>query len=321
MSMYLCDAPCPSNEELARRIQEGDPEAASLLLSQNEGYLTMLATSYCEQFSQECLVDDLKQEGALALLEAAQRFEPSMGTRLLTYATPAIETAMKDCAAQSSFSLSFPLDRYYQLRQVAFLYATHEQDTEADLLTAIQEKLEVSVKVAKRLQEEYRTVFQIESLGERVFDISFGGDPARAYDHFMRRTLLFQRMEEVLTPRDLNLVRCYLGIGQPDEQGMTFQELAVWLNYNGPSGAEKAYKSAIRKLKRHLHGGDYGAWLDIQRTLREAQREAGREAEYGSPQATWLEERELIRGFLCKTAALCRVFLVLCAADKDGQRE
>lgn len=103
MSMYLCDATCPSNEQLARRIQDGDPEAASLLLSQNEGYLTMLATSYCEQFSQEYLVDDLKQEGALALLEAAQRFEPSMGNRLLTYATPAIETAMKDCAAQSSF--------------------------------------------------------------------------------------------------------------------------------------------------------------------------------------------------------------------------
>ena len=86
MSMYLCDAPCLSNEELARRIQEGNPEAASLLFSQNEGYLTMLAISYCEQFSQDFLVDDLKQEGALALLEAAQRFEPSMGTRLLTYA-------------------------------------------------------------------------------------------------------------------------------------------------------------------------------------------------------------------------------------------
>ena len=226
MSMYLCDAPCHSNEELAQRIQEGDSEAASILLSQNVGYLTMLAVSYCEQFSQDFLVDDLKQEGALALLDAAQRFDSSMGTRLLTYATPAIETAMKDCAAQSSFSLSFPLDRYYQLRQVAFLYATHEQDTESDLLTAIQEKLEVSVKVAKRLLEEYRTVFQIEPLGDRVFDISFGGDPARAYDHFMRRTLLLQRMEEVLSPRELNLVRCYLGIGQPNEQGMTFQELA-----------------------------------------------------------------------------------------------
>ena len=267
MSMYLCDAPCPSNEELARRIQEGDPEAASLLLSQNEGYLTMLAASYCEQFSQDFLVDDLKQEGALALLDVAQRFDASMGTRLLTYATPAIETAMKDCAAQSSFSLSFPLDRYYQLRQVAFLYATHEQDAEADILAAIQKKLKVSVKVAKRLLEEYRTVFQIESLGERVFDISFGGDPARIYDRFMRRTLLLQRMEEVLKPRELNLVRCYLGIGQPNEQGMTFQELAIRLNYNGPSGAEKAYKSAIRKLRKQLNGGTYGYWLSIQLSL------------------------------------------------------
>ena len=117
-------------------------------------------------------------------------------------------------------------------------YAAHEQDTEANLLTAIQAKLEVSVKVAKRLLEEYRTAFQIESLGERVFDISFGGDPARAYDHFMRRTLLLQRMEEVLKPRELNLVRCYLGIGQPNEQSMTFQELAIRLNYNGPSGED-----------------------------------------------------------------------------------
>lgn len=320
MSMYLCDAPCPSNEELAQRIQEGDPEAASLLLSQNEGYLTMLATSYCEQFSQDFLVDDLKQEGALALLDAAQRFDASMGTRLLTYATPAIETAMKDCAAQSSFSLSFPLDRYYQLRQVAFLYAAHEQDTEANLLTAIQAKLEVSVKVAKRLLEEYRTAFQIESLGERVFDISFGGDPARVYDHFMRRTLLLQHMEEVLKPRELNLVRCYLGIGQPNEQSMTFQELAIRLNYNGPSGAEKAYKSAIRKLRKQLHGGTYGYWLSIQKAIQAARREAGREIGDCSPQSTWLDEQELIQGFLRKTAALRRVYHILRTANEEAPK-
>lgn len=320
MSMYLCDAPCPSNEELARRIQEGDPEAASLLLSQNEGYLTMLAASYCEQFSQDFLVDDLKQEGALALLDVAQRFDASMGTRLLTYATPAIETAMKDCAAQSSFSLSFPLDRYYQLRQVAFLYATHEQDAEADILAAIQKKLKVSVKVAKRLLEEYRTVFQIESLGERVFDIGFGGDPARAYDRFMRRTLLLQRMEEVLKPRELNLVRCYLGIGQPNEQGMTFQELAIRLNYNGPSGAEKAYKSAIRKLRKQLNGGTYGYWLSIQEAIQAARREASREIGYHSPQSTWLDKQELIRGFLCKTAVLSRVHHILHTANERDPR-
>ena len=269
----------------------------------------MLATSYCEQFSQDFLVDDLKQEGALALLDAATRFDPSMGTKLLTYATPAIETAMRDCAAQGSFSLSFPLNRYRQLRQVAFLYAIHEQENaEEDLLTVIQEKLEVSAKVAERLLEEYRTVFQIESLGERVFDLSCGGDPARAYDRFMRRTLLLQRMGEVLSPRELNLVRCYLGIGQPNEQNMTFQELAIRLNYNGPSGAEKAYKAAIRKLRKQLNGGTYSQWLSIQKAILKARAEAEADSGYYvPPQTTWLDEKELTERFLCEVVSLIHV--------------
>ena len=309
MSMYCCDTPCPSNEQLAQRIQDGDPQAAPLLLSQNEGYLTMLATSYCEQFSQDFLVDDLKQEGALALLDAATRFDFSYGTKLLTYATPAIETAMRDCASQGSFSLSLPLDRYRQLRQVAFLYATHEQeDAEEDLLTAIQEELEVSAKVAKRLLEEYRTVFQIDSLGERVFDLGCGGDPARAYDRSMRRTLILQRMEEILSPRELNLVRYYLGIGQPNEQGMTFQELAIRLNYNGPSGAEKAYKSAIRKLKKQLNGGAYGQWLSIQKAIHRARTDAEADSGYYvPPQTTWMDEKELADRFLCEVISLIHV--------------
>ena len=309
MSMYCCDDLCPSNEELALRIQDGDPQAAPLLLSQNEGYLTMLAASYCAQFSQDFLVDDLKQEGALALLDAARRYDPSMGTKLLTYATPAIETAMRDCAAQGSFSLSLPLDRYHPLRQVAFLYAIHEQENaEEDLLTVIQEKLDVSAKVAKRLLEEYRTVFQIESLGERVFDLSCGGDPARAYDRFMRRTLLLQRMGEVLSPRELNLVRCYLGIGQPNEQSMTFQELAIRLNYNGPSGAEKAYKAAIRKLRKQLNGGTYSQWLSIQKAILKARAEAEADSGYYvPPQTTWLDEKELTERFLCEVVSLIHV--------------
>ena len=303
-NMYTVAGDGPCNEELALQIQAGDKNAEERLISQNEGYLTELARAYTPW----CETEDLKQEAALALLDAAQRFDASMGTRLLTYATPAIETAMKDCAAQSSFSLSLPLDRYYQLRQVAFLYATHEQDTEANLLTAIQAKLEVSVKVAKRLLEEYRTVFQIESLGERVFDISFGGDPARAYDRFMRRTLLLQRMGEVLSPRELNLVRCYLGIGQPNEQSMTFQELAMRLNYNGPSGAEKAYKAAIRKLKKQLNDGAYGQWLSIQKAIHKARAEAETDSGYYvPPQTTWLDEKEQAERFVCKVISLSHV--------------
>lgn len=77
---------CPSNEELALRVQVGDEEAAELLISQNEGYITNPALEHSERYE----LEDLKHNGS----EAAKRFDPFYGAKLLTYATPAIEAAM-----------------------------------------------------------------------------------------------------------------------------------------------------------------------------------------------------------------------------------
>ena len=132
----------------------------------------------------------------------------------------------------------------------------------------------MSPKVAVELLKEYQTLFNIWLLGDKVDYISYGGNPAKAYDRYMRWVLLLKLMEDVLKPRELNLVRYYLGIGLPDDEGMTFQELAIRLNYNGPSGAEKAYKSALRKLKKELYSGAYGQWLSIQKAINKARAEA-----------------------------------------------
>ena len=284
-NMYTVAGDSPCNEELALRIQAGDKNAAERLISQNEGYLTGLARAYTPW----CETEDLKQEAALALLDAAGHFDPTHGTKLLTYATPAIEAALSDYASRYAFPLSIPTSRGSQLRTVAYLCAEAQDTSESELTKAVCEKLKVSSKSAEALLKEYQTLCCTRQLGDAVFSVSCGGDPAVAYDRLMRRTLLMQRMEEVLTPRELNLVRSYLGIGQPDEVGMTFQELAIYLHYNGPSGAEKAYKNAIRKVKQHLHGGAYGRWLDIQQTLQEAQREAGQESGSCTPQKTWIK--------------------------------
>ena len=310
-NMYTVAGDGPCNEELALRMQAGDKNAAGRLVSQNEGYLTDLARAYIPW----CELEDLKQEAALALLDAAGRFDPAYGTKLLTYATPAIEAALSDYAARYSSSLSIPASRGSQLRTVAYLCAEAQDTSEAELTKVVYGELNVSAKVAGALIKEYRTLFCVRQLGDDVFSVSCGGDPAVAYDRLMRRTLLMQRMEEVLTPRELNLVRSYLGIGQPDEVGMTFQELAIRLNYNGPSGAEKAYKAALRKLKKDLYGGAYGRWLSSQKAIRAAKAEAEQAAGHGAtPQRTWWEEQALANRFACEVAALIRVYEVLSGA-------
>ena len=284
-NMYTVAGDCPCNEELALRIQTGDKKAAELIISQNEGYITKLA----QEYTPWCELEDLKQEGALALLDAARRFDPTCGTKLLTYATPMIEAAMMDYAAQYSSPLSIPTSRYNQLCRMAYLCAESQDTSDAEFVKTVCGELNVSAKVAESLLKEYHALCRVRQLGDDVFLISCGGDPAVAYDRFMRRTLLLQRIEEVLTPREINLVRSYLGIGQPDDRGMTFQELAIRLNYNGPSGAEKAYKAALRKLKKDLYTGAYGRWLFAQKAIRAAIVEAETDAGYyTTPQRTWV---------------------------------
>ena len=84
----------------------------------------------------------------------------------------------------------------------------------------------------------------------------------------------------------------------PEFEGTAFvQQInfpAMMQLYNGPSGAEKAYKAALRKLKRDLYGGAYGRWLSAQKAIRTAKAEAEQDAGYdATPQRTWWEEQAL----------------------------
>ena len=248
---YSVPGDCPSNEELARRIQSGDRKAEETLIVNNEGYLRQLAG----KLSSSGDTDELIQEGALALLKAARRFDPSHGTKLLTYATPVIEKAMLNCISQQSSTVRIPNSRYNQLRKVAYICSTAEDTSEPALVAAVCEKLGVSEKVAAKLLDEYRTVFRVPLLGNASLTVHGASTPSRSTDHTAQLEQLYQKMEEILSPRELNLVRYHLGLAQPDKRKMTFQELAARLNYNSPSGAEKAYKRAIQKIKNSLRRG------------------------------------------------------------------
>ena len=102
---------------------------------------------------------------------------------------------------------------------------------------------------------------------------------------------------------------------------MTFQKLAAQLNYNGPSGAEKAYKAAIRKLKKEIHAGAYGEWLSIQETINTVRAEVAADSgHYATPQTTWIDEKDLAEQFICKIAALTQVHEIFSEALEHEEK-
>lgn len=252
-----------TNEELVERIQSGDTACKEQLLRNNQEYLYALA----RRFSRDAgAVEDLLQEGSIAILDAVGSYEPEHGVLFLTYATPAIRKAMRDYMAGMSLSMMIPAARYSQLRRVNYLVTKFQAEKEnpslQDLLMMICQELDVSEKVARGLLRDYNTFYQtavLDEYWERNIPC-FDADPAKVYEQELLAECIQVVLDE-LTPRDRMLIRQHLGLDGSQCEGMTFQELAVMLNYNGHSAAEKAYNRAVNSLKQELYAGRYGEYM------------------------------------------------------------
>ncbi len=82
----------PSNEELLRRLSEGDPSARELLICKN----TPLVHSVVRRFlGRGTDGEDLFQIGCIGLIKAVHRFDTSFEVKFSTYAVPMIMGEIK----------------------------------------------------------------------------------------------------------------------------------------------------------------------------------------------------------------------------------
>lgn len=87
------------NEQLVARIQGGDNEAENMLQlwKQNKGFIAIIARRY----SAGAEMEDLEQEGYIALCEAVQHYSPDRGASFISYAAFWIKRRMRICADNS----------------------------------------------------------------------------------------------------------------------------------------------------------------------------------------------------------------------------
>jgi hypothetical protein len=62
---------------------------------------------------------------------------------------------------------------------------------------------------------------------------------------------------DALPSRERNLILCYLGL---EGKTMTFQELAIRFNYNGPSSTEKVYRRVQGSREAESCSLERGVW-------------------------------------------------------------
>lgn len=234
---------------------------AELLIKENMGRLISAARKLSRNFGVPELMDDLIQEGSLALMEAAENFDPSGEASFASYSGKIIKSAMLDYIYRNATPFTVPPDRYRILRRAAGLLADSD-----DAVQELCDTLNVTPASARRLILDCREIFSTVSLDEADTALSSYGNPELVYTEKLLRSSIHAALDS-LPSRSRTIIKYYLGIDQPDEKTMTFQELAIRLNYNSPSGVEKAYKRAVEELRRQVSSGEYGQWRSALRLI------------------------------------------------------
>ena len=90
-----------TNEQLCEMIRRKQDEALEQLIRQNEGFVRTIANRVYTKYAASvgllsCDLDNMIQEGRIALMKAAETFDAEAGAGFLTYAARLVHNAMVD---------------------------------------------------------------------------------------------------------------------------------------------------------------------------------------------------------------------------------
>jgi RNA polymerase primary sigma factor len=151
-------------ECLTRRAQAGDRDARQKLVEANMRLVINIAKSYRNK---SIPLEDLIQEGAIGLMQAAERFDPDRGFRFSTYATHWVRQAIGRAIDNKSKSIRIPAHVSQTVRRIERerLKLAAELGREP---TAEQLAIELDIPVAK-LKQILQSGMEMLSL-----DMTFG---------------------------------------------------------------------------------------------------------------------------------------------------
>jgi len=239
-------------QQLARRVEDGDPQARDHLIRANLRLVVNLARGYA---GRGMAMEDLIAEGNLGLMRAAEGFDASRGLRFSTYATYWIKQSIKRGLVNTAKTIRLPaymvglLTRWRQATAALQekLGRTPTQDEVADDLDLPAKRLKIVQKALRvsnvAVQEEDGSGV---SLGELALADEAGPDARLAGADELRQVLgLLDRMDG----REAAVLR--LRFGLDGGEARTLREVGDCLGLTRER-VRQIERDGLRKLREGL---------------------------------------------------------------------
>ena len=153
--------------ELARKVQQGDLKARQKMIESNLRLVVSIARHYVNS-GMELL--DLIEEGNLGLIRAVEKFNPELGFRFSTYATPWIRQMIERAIMNQSRTVRLPIHIFRELQTYRKL--TRDLAKDLDHPPTIKDL----TKMVNKSESEIREVMSLDSNTVSIDAPIFGED-------------------------------------------------------------------------------------------------------------------------------------------------
>lgn len=217
--------------KLAKRILRGDKAARDHMISANLRLVVKIAMDY-KDFGLPLL--DLISEGNIGLIKAVERFDPTKGGKLSTYAAWWIKQSIKRALANQSKTIRLPVhlvDKISKMRKTAMALTEELGREPTDEEIAIELQVPTS-KVAHLKSVSVRPASLDAPIGEDGDSTTFGeivGDENAATPFEQLRdnnqNSALRALVDSLDPREAEIIRYRFGLDGRDE--LTLEEVGA----------------------------------------------------------------------------------------------
>ena len=238
LSIYLAEIskiPLLTSQEelrLARRTQEGDPEARRIIIVSNLRLVVSIAKKYL-YYGLPLL--DLIEEGNIGLMKAAERFDPERGCKFSTYATWWIRQAVT--RSLSNFGRTVRVPVYVTDSITRFKKVSEELKIKLGRkpeLEEVAEAMKLKINEVEKIQKFVNDVTPLEKLEST--DTENGRGLAENYKpnqsvQAIAQLELDQQMEDLLkelTERESGIIRYRYGL--EDAKAHTLEQTGKQFN-------------------------------------------------------------------------------------------
>lgn len=273
--------------ELAKKISKGDDEARKKMITANLRLVVKIAQDY-SNIGLSLL--DLINEGNIGLMKAVERFDPSKGGKLSTYASWWIKQSIKRALANQSKTIRLPVhmvDRVTQIRRITQQLSEKLGREPSD--EELAEEMKIPVSRITHLKSVSKKPASLDSPindedGSSLGDLVPDEKSTSPLEKLQSKSLVgdVDKVLSTLEPREADIIRLRFGLEGRDPK--TLEEVGEQIGITRER-VRQLQEQAIRQLRKSM------TKFEKQRTWEEIQEEKRRE-----------ERTKMLQNLLNKTA-------------------